>query len=152
MLAAYPDSRVIVAHFGQIRQPERQKLFGPELVRYLLSTYPNLYFELSTGHPGRYYKCGNNRVVDTVIWDEDKRGRRTDTLRAAYKAMLTEHSDRLVAEFDYGPGNRNSDAFLRKRIDNIRLISRDLPDKAKHDIGYRTGWKLLTEKDWGASD
>ncbi len=51
MLAAYPKARVIWAHFGQIRHRERQKHFGPKLVRHLLSTHPNLYFDLSTGHP-----------------------------------------------------------------------------------------------------
>ena len=148
MLAAYPKARVIWAHFGQIRHRERQKRFGPKLVRHLLSTHPNLYFDLSTGHPGRHYRCGSHRVLDTVIWDEDWRDRQIDTLKPAYKAILTEYSDRFVAGFDYGPGNRNSETFLRKRIKNIRLIMRDLPEEAKHDIGYRTGWKLLTGRDW----
>ena len=45
--------------------------------------------------------------------------------------------------------HRDSEAWLRKRIKNIRLIMRGLPDEAKHDIGYRTGWKLLTGRQWG---
>jgi predicted TIM-barrel fold metal-dependent hydrolase len=148
MLAEYPKAKVIWAHFGQIRYRERQKRFGPELARRLLSAYPNLFFDLSTGEPGRYYKCGDHRVLDTVIWETNKRGKQKGRLKPAYKAILTEYSDRFVAGFDYGPRNRNSEAKLRKRIKNIRLIIRDLPEEAKHDIGYRTGWKLLTGKDW----
>ncbi len=148
MLAAYPKAKVIWAHFGQIRYREKQRRFGPRLVRRLLSTYSNLYFDLSTGRPRRHYKCGDHRVLDTVIWKTNRRGKQKGRLKPAYKAILTEFSDRFVAGFDYGPRNRNSAAFLRKRIKNIRLITRDLPDEAKHDIGYRTGWKLLTGKDW----
>jgi len=29
-----------------------------------------------------------------------------------------------------------------------RLIVRDLPETARHDIGYRNAWKLLTGRDW----
>jgi len=66
MLKAHPKAKVIVAHFGQIRHPERQLKYDPVLVRRLLGTYPNLYYDISTGRPGRRYKC-NDRVLDTVI-------------------------------------------------------------------------------------
>jgi len=38
--------------------------------------------------------------------------------------------------------------FLRERVANLRLILRDLPEAAKHDIGYRNAWRLLTGKPW----
>lgn len=146
MLQTYPKATVIVSHFGQIRHPENQQRFGPKLVQHLLSTYPNLYFDISTGEPGRAYKC--NGVLDTVIWDDDGRGGQTDSLKLAYKDIFTKFSDRFVAGFDYGPVNRQSADYLKKRIQNIRLILRDLPDEAKHNIGYRNAWLLLTHKDW----
>ena len=149
MLKAYPKAKVIWSHFGQIRYPERETRFTPDLVRRLLATYPNLYYDISTGHPNRKYKCGSDRVLDTVIWDEDSSGQ-TDTLKPAYREILTKFSTRFVSGLDYGGGRRPPALaeFIAIRANNVRLIIRDLPDAAKHDIGYRNAWKLLTGKDW----
>lgn len=152
MLAAYPKAKVIVAHFGLVRDRERMKLFVPELVTRLLATYPNLYFDLASNKPGSRYKCVSPRPLDMVIWDEDWRGRQTDTLKPAYREILTKFSAQFVSGLDFGSANRLSEKFLRPRIAIIRLIMRDLHDKAKHDIGYRNAWKLLTGKDWGAAN
>lgn len=148
MLRAYPKANVILSHFGQIRFPERERRFAPELVRRLLTTYPNLYFDLSTGEPGRHYTCGAHRVLDTVIWEDGKRGGQKNTLKPEYKLIFTNFSNRFVAGFDYGPSNRQSAGYLKERIDNIRLISRDLPNETKHNIGYRNAWFLLTHRAW----
>ncbi|MDA1090511.1 MAG: amidohydrolase family protein [Proteobacteria bacterium] len=146
MLKKYPKAQVIVAHFGQIRHPEKESRFGPELVRRLLSSYPNLYYDLSTGQPGRTYMC-NNKVLDTVIW-QGAGPSQSDTLKDEYKNILSEFSDRFVAGTDYGGGRSPLPKFLRMKVKNLRLIMRDLPDAAKHNIGYRNAWKLLTGKDW----
>jgi len=148
MLQTYPKAKVIVSHFGQIRYPEREQHFGPKLIEHILIAYPNLYFDLSTGEPGRVYKCDDHRVLDTVIWKDDCRGSQTDSLKNEYKEILIKFSDRFVAGFDYGPSNRQTADFLKRRIENIRLILRDLPDEAKHNIGYRNAWYLLTHKTW----
>lgn len=148
MLRSYPTANVIVSHFGQIRHPERERRFGPELVKRLLMTYPNLYFDLSTGEPGRFYTCADQRVLDTVIWEDDKHGGQKNTLKPEYKLILTQSSKRFVAGFDYGPSNRQSAGDLKKRIKNIRLILQELPDSAKHNISYRNAWLLLTQKVW----
>ena len=147
MLRLYPEAKVIVAHFGQIRHPERQGRFGPRLVRRLLATYPNLYYDLSAGEPGRRYKCAG-RPLDTVIWEDDGGDGQKSRLKTEYRAILTEFSGRFVAGLDYGPANRQSEKHLRRRIANIRLILRDLPRQTRHRIAYRNAWKLLTGKDW----
>ncbi len=152
MLAAYPKAKVIVAHFGLVRDRERMKLFVPELVTHLLASYPNLYFDLASNKPGSRYKCAADRPLDMVIWDEDWRGRQTDTVRPVYREILTKFSTHFVAGLDFGSGHRLSEKYLRSRIAIIRLIMRDLPTKARHDIGYRTAWKLLTGKDWKAAN
>jgi hypothetical protein len=149
MLKAHPKAKVIVAHFGQIRFPNKEKRFGPDLARRLLGAYPNLFYDLSTGEPGRQYKC-NDGVVDTVIWQFDG-GSQTGTLKPAYKAILAEFSGRFVAGTDYGGGRGSLANFLKMRVKNLRLILRDLPDEAKHNIGYRNAWKLLTGRDWDAA-
>jgi len=148
MLQTYHDAKVIVSHFGQVRHPERAKNFGPKLIEHFLMTYPNLYFDLSTGEPGRTYKCGDYSVVDTVLWAEDDRGEQTDSLKKEYKYLLMKFSDRFVVGFDFGPANRQSTAYLKSRIKNIRLILRDLPKEAKHNISYRNAWYLLTHERW----
>lgn len=147
MLKEQPKAKVIVAHFGQIRHPDKEQRFGPKLVRRLLSTYPNLYYDLSTGYPGRYYKCDGSKVLDTVIWQGDGRSQKS-TLDPAYKAILTDFSDRFVSGTDYGGGRRQLPVFLADKVKNLRLIMRDLPEVAKHNIGYRNAWRLLTGASW----
>jgi hypothetical protein len=71
-----------------------------------------------------------------------------DKLKPEYKDILTEFSKRFVAGTDYGNGRPALPGFLRARIANLRLIMRDLPDEAKHNIGYRNAWQLLTGKPW----
>ena len=148
MLRAYPAARIINAHFGQLRNPSRQTRFGPGLVRRLFETYPNLYFDLATGKPGRRYKCDPS-FFDTVIWRVSG-DTQEDVLDPAYAAILGDFSNRFVVGFDYGGGRKSLSRFLKKKVGNIRLILRDLPDAARHDIAYRNAWKLLTGRDWGA--
>ena len=147
MLAAYPKAKVIVAHFGQLRHPEKQTKFGPELVRRLLRAYPNLHYDISTGFPGRRYACNEN-VLDTAIWREGFLGGQGDSLKPEYKAILTEFRTRFVAATDYGGGRKPLPEFLRERAANLRLILRELPGEAQHDIAYRNAWRLLTGKEW----
>ena len=144
-LAAYPGATVIACHFGQIRHPERQKRFGPDLVRRLLTTYPNLYYDLSVGEPGRTYPCSG--VLDTVLW-ENAPGGQAPRLRPEYAAILTDFSARFVAGFDYGGGRPKLPGFIAARAANIRLILAGLPEAAQHDIAWRNAWRLLTGKDW----
>jgi predicted TIM-barrel fold metal-dependent hydrolase len=145
MLKAYPKAKVINAHFGQVRHPEKQRRFTPELVRRLLGTYANLHYDISTGHPGRGYQCGTS--LDTVIWQRDGGSQKAE-LDPAYKAILTEFSTRFVAGLDYGGGRLPLPQFIETRAANVRLIIRDLPADARRNIGYRNAWRLLTGREW----
>ena len=147
MLGAYPKANVIVSHFGQIRHPERERRFGPSLVGRLLKAYPNLHYDLSTGEPNRIYACGDGSF-DTVIWQDGAFGRQQDALKPAYRELFTRFSNRFIAGFDYGPQNRQSEEYFHERIANIRLILRDLPKEAQHNIGYRNAWRLLIKRRW----
>ena len=146
-LAAYPGATIIACHFGQLRHPERQKRFGPELVRRLLSTYPNLFYDLSVGEPGRRYECTN--LEDTVIWArEGAFGPQSSRLAPEYAKLLTDFSDRFVAGFDFGGGRPSLPGFIAQRAANIRRILAGLPESAQHDIAYRNAWRLLTATTW----
>lgn len=142
MLAKYPKARVIVAHFGQLRFPERQRRFTPEFVRELFTKYPNVYYDLSTGFPGRRYDC-NKGVFDTVLWEDSFVGQ-SDRIKPAYKTLLTEFSSRFVAGTDYGGGRKALPAFLTERVENLRRILGQLPTEAQHNISYRNALLLLT--------
>ena len=147
MLGAYPKARVIWAHFGQIRHPDRQSQYAPRLLQRLLSAYPNLYIDISTGYPGRRYPCNHDRL-DTVIWQDGILGTQKGVLKPEYRAILTQFSQRFVVGTDYGGGRDPLPEFLRARIKNVRKILRDLPSEARHNIGYRNAWFLLTGQVW----
>lgn len=148
MLKRYPRAKVIVAHFGQIQHPLRQQKWSPALARHLLSTYPNLYYDISVGRPGRTYNCEGS-VLDTVIW-QDSSGSQTDTLKADYREILEKFSHRFVVGLDYGGGRETLGAYLNDKVPVRRLIIRDLSDEAKHNISYRNAWYLLTDKQWAS--
>jgi hypothetical protein len=146
MLRAYPKAKVIWAHFGAVRKPKLSRSFGPKLVRRLLETYPNLYFDLATGLPNQKYICSNKRGFG-VIWDRDSK-RQIDRLKPAYKAILSEFNSRFVVGFDFGGGRVSLSDYLTRRAKNIRVILRELPSEAQHNIGYRNAWTLLTGRTW----
>ncbi|MEA3280196.1 MAG: hypothetical protein U9Q38_06325 [Thermodesulfobacteriota bacterium] len=143
----YPKAKVIWCHLGQLRHPAKQKKYGPQLLRRFFSTYPNLYIDISTGQPGRRYKCNKN-IFDTVIWQDGWGASQKDRLKEDYRALLTDFSDRFVVGLDYGGGRKPLHRFIKENAKTRRLIMRDLPDGAKHDIGYRNAWFLLTGKKW----
>lgn len=146
ILQDYPHARVVVAHFGQIRHPEREQGFTPDWVRHMLSSYPNLYWDLSVGGPGRRYPC-NHDVLDTVIWKHTLGGQSRE-LEPKWQAILSEFSGHFVAGTDYGGGRRPLPEYLPGRVANLRLILSQLPTQARHDIGYRNAWRLLTGQAW----
>lgn len=148
MLTQYPKAKVVVAHFGQLRFPEKQQRFTPEFVRKLFTTYPNVYYDLSNGKPGRRYPCNKN-VLDTVIWEDSLLGQ-SDKLKSAYRGILTDFSDRFVAGMDYGEVRMPLPEFLKDRAENLRRIMKQLPVEAQHNIGYRNAWRLLTGTPWSA--
>lgn len=147
MLAAYPQSKVIWAHFGQIRHPEKQSKYTPGLIRRLLTTYPNLYIDLATGAPGRRYKCNNN-ILDTVIWQDGLWGAQKNVLKPEYREILSEFSSRFVFGSDYGGGRKPLPRYLKKKANTARLIMGELPEKAKHRISYQNAWFILTGQPW----
>jgi len=154
MLASYPRAKVIWAHFGQLRNPALMTQFSPAMVERLLTMYPNLYFDLATGNPNRYYYCvtgvhdTSNGILDTVIWESDSTGAQTDTLKHDYRELLERFNHRFVSAMDYGGSRPQFEDYYTARTNNLRLIMRDLSLLAKHNISYRNAWYLLTGSHW----
>jgi hypothetical protein len=143
----FPDVPVIVAHFGQIRQPRKQTKFGPELIEKLFTDHANLYFDISGSDPGRRYRC--NDVLDTVFWQNSGAfAGQVGSLKAEYLQLLNRHSDRFVIGYDYGGGRGSLSRFLEKKTANIRKILSQLSEEANHNIAYRNAWRLLTGKNF----
>ena len=152
MLEYYPKARVVVAHFGQLRHPEKQKSFTPQKVRSMFGKFPNLHWDLSTGWPNREYRCaGSNNASllrgDTVLWMANVLGQ-TDTLQPEWRSIFTEFHDRFVFATDFGSGRASLPGFLRERVANFERIVRDLPREVQHAFAYKNAWRLLTGKPW----
>ena len=152
MLDQYPKAIVVVAHFGQLRHPERQKGFTPQKVRSLFSRFPNLNWDLSTGWPNREYRCAglnNDRILkgDTVLWAATALGQ-SDTVSPEWRAIFTEFHDRFVFATDFGSGRPPLHGFLRDKVVNFERIVRDLPREVQHAFAYKNAWRLLTGKPW----
>jgi predicted TIM-barrel fold metal-dependent hydrolase len=147
MLGDYPNANVIIAHFGQLRHPEKQTQFSAQFVATLLDDYPNLYFDISTGSPNRTYPC-NNDILDTVIWQDDGAGGQNGTLKSEYLELMENYSDRFVAAVDYGSNRSALSNHYTRRVANIEHILRDLSEEAKQNISYKNAWKLITGKEW----
>ena len=146
-LVAYPRAKIIATHFGQVRRPTRCTQFGPDLVRRLLSTYPNLYYDLAISSPGHVHY--DPRVFDGAIWRDAPDGGQLPEVKPEYLSLFAEFSDRFITGLDYGIGRSPLAAHLRAKAKNIRLILRDLPESCRHDIAYGNAWFLLTGRVWG---
>ena len=153
MLEQYPNAKVVVAHFGQLRHPEKQKGFTPQRVQSLLKRFHNLHWDLSTGWPNREYRCAGESNSgslkgDTVLW-ADGVGGQTDTVKAEWRAIFTEFHDRFVFATDFGSGRPPLGDFLRRGVANFERIIRDLPREVQHAFAYKNAWRLLTSTPWG---
>lgn len=152
MLEQYPNAKVVVAHFGQLRHPEKQKGFTPQRVQSLLKRFPNLHWDLSTGWPNREYRCAGESNTgslkgDTVLWSDGAEGQ-TDTVKAEWRAIFTEFHDRFVFATDFGSGRPPLRDFLRRGVSNFERIVRDLPREVQHAFAYKNAWRLLTGTPW----
>ena len=86
-------------------------------------------------------------VEDVVLW-RGQDGIQRSEVAPAYRAILTDFSTRFVAGLDYGGGRPPLSSYIKTKAANVRLIVRDLPEDAKHNIGYRNAWRLLTGREW----
>ena len=152
VLERYSKAKVVVAHFGQLRHPEKQRGFTPQRVQSLLRRFPNLHWDLSTGWPNREYRCaGENNSGslkgDTVLWADGLMGQ-SDTVKAEWRAIFIEFHDRFVFATDFGSGRPPLHDFLQRGVANFERIVRDLPSEVQHAFAYRNAWRLLTGESW----
>jgi hypothetical protein len=98
-----------------------------------------VYYDLSTGTPGRRYDC-NEGVLDTVLWEDSFLGQGDRGVQGAacriQPPVRGRHGLRRRAQTPAGL----SDCA----VENLRRAMSQLPVEAQHNIGYRNAWALLT--------
>lgn len=145
MLTAFPQAKLVWAHFATLRYPRKMQGYTVARIGQLIAAHPNLHFDLATGAPGDSYSCGDMIAHGTaVIWDHQ-----TSSVAPEWRELMAAHSDRFLTATDYGGGRTPLAAWLVDRVQNLRRIMFSLPAEAQHNVGYRNAWRLLTGRRWG---
>ena len=134
MLRQYPKAKVIWCHLAQIRYQRRSTIYGPEYVRRLLESHPNLYFDTAFGGPASLYPGSNE--PHARIWDrESGKGIRPD-----WAAVIAAHPYRFLAALDIG-GDRMDQVGEPARV--LRQFLEAVPAPEREIVAHKAAWKLL---------
>ena len=133
MLSRYPKAKVIWCHMGQVRYAARAKKYGPDYVRKLIETYPNLYFDLAFGDGNSRYKPSDE--YHARVWDPP-----TGKVKKEWVALISDHPWRFLAALDLG-GDRMDNLAKNSRV--LRKFIGDLPPHVQEIVAYKAAWKLL---------
>lgn len=139
-LKKYPRARVVWAHFGRVRYPERAGGYTPAFIEGLIGKYPNLYFDTSGSGPGARYKATGELV--SVLWE-----RGTLRLKPEWKALIERHPWRFLCALDLG-SDRSSPEEFRKAVLGQRLLLSSLDREAGRIVAYKAAWKLVFGEDF----
>jgi Amidohydrolase len=138
MLRQYPKAKVIWCHLAQIRYQRRSTIYGPEYVRRLLESHPNLYFDTAFGAPTSIYPGSNE--PHARIWDrESGRGIRPD-----WAAVIAAHPYRFLAALDIG-GDRMDQVGEPAKV--LRQFLEAIPAPERDIVAHKAAWKLLFNED-----
>jgi hypothetical protein len=134
MLAQYPRAKVIWCHLAQIRYQSRSTVYGPEYVRKLIETRPNLYFDTAFGvarsiHPG-------SKEPHARIWDRSS----GKGIQPGWAAVIGAHPYRFLAALDIGGDRMDSVVESAK---GLRQFLDTLPEPTREIVAHRAAWKLL---------
>jgi hypothetical protein len=134
MLRQYPKAKVIWCHLAQIRYQRRSTIYGPEYVRRLLESHPNLYFDTAFGGPASLYPSSNE--PHARVWDrESGRGIRPD-----WAAVIAAHPYRFLAALDIG-GDRMDQVGEPTKV--LRQFLEAVPAPEREIVAHKAAWKLL---------
>lgn len=137
MLRRYPKTKVIWCHLAQIRYASRSTIYGPDYVRRLIETYPNLYFDVAFGGPDSVYP--GSREHHARIWDRAKGG-----ILKEWSDLISHYPWRFLAAMDLG-GDRQDQVL--EHAQRLRMFLNYLPENAREVVAYKAAWKLLFGED-----
>lgn len=136
MLAKYPNAKVIWCHLAQVRYASRAKTYGPQYLRHLIETYPNIYFDLAFGNADSIYPGSNE--AHARVWNSGENG------KSAWVKLISDYPYRFLAALDIG-GDR-VDA-VGKNTKTLRDFINELPEKTREIVAYKAAWRLLFNED-----
>lgn len=137
MLRRYPKAKLIWCHLAQIRYASRSTIYGPDYVRRLIETYPNLYFDVAFGGPDSVYP--GSREHHARIWDRAKGG-----ILKEWSDLISHYPWRFLAAMDLG-GDRQDQVL--EHAQRLRMFLSYLPENAREIVAYKAAWKLLFGED-----
>jgi hypothetical protein len=134
MLAQYPRARVIWCHLAQIRYQSRSSVYGPEYVRKLLETHPNLYFDTAFGVARSIYPGSNE--PHARIWDRSS----GKGIQPGWAAVIGAHPYRFLAALDIGGDRMDS---VEEWARGLREFLDTLAEPTREIVAHKAAWKLL---------
>lgn len=145
MLSRYPRARIVWAHVGQVRYPDRAKRYNAAYVQSLIDRFPNLYFDLgSMVFPGHVYPGSNAR--DMILFQYTGLRPYGGHLKREWRDLFETRPDRFLAASDIDGGRWRQFPMI---IDRLRkLILEELSQGSRHQIAYRNSWRLITGEEW----
>ncbi|MDH5535895.1 MAG: hypothetical protein OEZ08_10055 [Betaproteobacteria bacterium] len=144
MLERYPRAKVIWCHLGQIRFPDRSKIYGPAYVRSLIERFPGLHFDLGHTGPGHIYPGNGQR--DQTIYQRTGVPPYGWILHSDWKKLIEDHPERFIASSDTDAGRYRD---LGEKIVRMRNVVFDhLSLRARHLVAYQNAWRLLSGESW----
>jgi hypothetical protein len=145
MLARYPGARVVWAHLGQVRYPDRAKRYNPDYIQSLIARFPNLHFDLgSMVFPGHVYPASGAR--DMILFEFTGSPPYGGYLKREWRNLFEAHPDRFLAASDIDGGRWKQFPTIIARLRN--LILEQLNERSRHLIAYRNAWRLVTGEEW----
>jgi hypothetical protein len=138
-LVRHPGAKVIWAHFGRVRMPDRGASYGPERVEAMIRRCPNLYFD--TSDIWRLNRYPGSGAYSSVLWGPDRRH-----LDPAWKALVERHPWRFLSALDMG-SDRMTPETNRKKVAEQRAFLAELSPRTAQIVAYGAAWKLIFGED-----
>ncbi|MFH1980425.1 MAG: amidohydrolase [Pseudomonadota bacterium] len=137
MMTQYPKATVIWCHLAQIRYIERTSRYTPEYVEALIRRFPNLYFDTAFGDASSVYPPSRQRHAR--VWAT------FGGLKSEWGDLIVAYPGRFLSALDLGQDRLDRIAEWDK---NHRAFLKCLPDETRHQVAYRSAWKLLFGEDF----
>lgn len=133
MLSRHPGARVVWRSVGRVRDAGKAASYGPALVRRLLESHPNLYFDLSWTDPDDYDL--RSRRATSALWD-----RRYGCLDPAWAKIIEENPWRFIAALGL---DQDQIMQVDRQAEYRRRLLLELPPNVRPIVAYKAAWKLL---------
>jgi hypothetical protein len=137
MLTRYPKAKVIWCHLAQIRYIERASKYSPDYVASLIGRFPNLHFDTAFGNAASVYPLSQQHHAR--VWAAD------GSLKPEWRDLIAAHPERFMSALDLGQDRIER---LAEYDRNHRAFLQQLPVETRHQVAYRSAWRLLFDEEF----